>query len=110
MAALGAFGGGSRPWDSPRPSHQQDFLDHMRHVNREAWHRFMDRYRGMDFRQFSMNELEGRFYDEAKHLREELTYGVDHAAMAVPSTPPRKKTWFEEIQAEVDEWLTGVDK
>lgn len=92
-----------------RPSHQRDFLDYMRQREPEAWRTFMDNYRGYNFDGLSMHELEGRFRDVVQHVRRRNEAHLNYGEVAwVAPIPPKPKTWFEEIQAEVNEWLKGV--
>ena len=116
MAMLGGFGRTGQdmltgmPNPRGRSSHQRDFLDHMRHREPEAWHMFMDEYRGYNFNNMPMHELEGRFSDVLQHAQRYYKPPMAYGEMCQPPphTKPKPKTWFEEIQAEVNEWLAGV--
>ena len=85
------------------PPPQREFLDYMRHREPKAWHEFMDRYRGLDLRSMPMHELEGRFF--------EMVHRTHDRFQDPCQTPPKPKklTWFEEIQAEVNEWLKEIN-
>lgn len=94
---------------------QRQFLDRMRQREPEAYDDFRAEHQGYRVHAMPMQELKYRFkrcIDRTRGLRNRyLDSGLGYFAgfgLAVRHTPVKPKTWFEEIQAEVDEWLKEV--
>ena len=111
VGMVGLRGSGRSEYYSP----QRQFLDRMRQREPEAYDDFRAKHQGYNVNTMLMQELEYRFkrcIERTRGLRSrypdrEPGYfaGFD---LAVRHTPVKPKTWFEEIQAEVDEWLKEV--
>lgn len=81
---------------------QNDYLNMMRQREPQAFDKFMYTYRGIDLNSMPMRELKACF----EHLIEPRHF--TRTGFVIASTIPQPKTWFEEIQAEVNEWLKEI--